>query len=256
MDREEIIRKLIRYGHLQNVQWSELSTLSIHDDRVDGAIASYRWYTGLSESVPVEEAFKVERCGCPDILPAQLNSGSGSWPTGCNPEFPKNHTVVYKVDKSRMPSYLKDTFEESWNLMTQAYANVGLMILRADVEKHFNSLVTFESGRGWLGLAIVGKGQRCSTKMWAKFDTSYGKTFGKDKLISQWAFLLAHELGHNCGLGHTRGGIMNASLINGTFHPDQWRRNDPAFPTHTRWYGGNPIEQDPIWTIPQPEHQS
>jgi len=243
-----IIEQLIHYGYLigPSSQYEDLD-----DSRVIDAIVRYRDFLQLY-TLDIHSLFQIDRCGCPDN--AVDNTGSGSWRVGCHPDWPKNHSVVYRVNKSRMPSYLNSTFEESWSLMAKAYSDIGLVVIRDDSTNNYNSLVTFEPGRGWIGLAIVGRNQTCSTRMWAKFDTRYGSSFSRDRLVNQWAFLLAHELGHNCGLGHTRGGIMNPSLINGTFHPDQWRRNDPAFSAHRRWYGGEPVlPSAPIWTIPAPE---
>jgi hypothetical protein len=244
------VDQLIQYGYLQPGEYG-----SVEDDsRVMEAIAWYREFLGVGP-LDVASLFAIDRCGCPDIMPD--NTGSGSWRAGCLPEWPRNHAAVYRVDKSRMPGYLRDTFEAAWDLMAKAYADIGLAIVRRDAGSTYNSLVTFEPGRGWIGLAIVGRNHTCGTRMWAKFDTRYGSSFSRERLLNQWAFLIAHELGHNCGLGHTRGGIMNPSLINGTFHPDQWRRSDPAFPQHRRWYGGQPlVDPAPIWSIPQPENPS
>jgi hypothetical protein len=248
MTAPAIVQQLIQYGYLPPGDYGTLD-----DSRVQEAIAHYREFLDLP-LIDVETLFSLDRCGCPDIVPDAV--GSGSWRAGCPSvsEWPNNHAAIYKVNKSRMPSYLNETFEESWVLMAKAYADVGLAIVRRDTGDTYNSLVTFEPGRGWIGLAIVGRNHTCGTRMWAKFDTRYGSSFARDRLVNQWAFLLAHELGHNCGLSHTRGGIMNPSLINGTFHADQWRRSDPAFSSHKRWYGGEPVASNPPeWSIPQPE---
>lgn len=237
------INKLIQYGYLKR-QESPYTELEIAK-----AIESFRFNMNAESTLPysIDELFSIPRCGLPD---GPLSEGSGSWRSGCHPDWPNNHSVVYRVDKSGMPSYLTATFEDSWELMAQAYANVGLVVIRDDRSSSYNSLVTFQRGSGWIGLAIVGRNQTCSTKMWAKFDNRYGSSFSRERLISQWAFLLAHELGHNCGMSHTRGGIMNPSLINGTFTEDQWK-NDIAYPTLKRYYGGEPVA--PIWSIPQPQ---
>lgn len=243
------IKQLIDYGYIP----SGVRSYS-EDDRnilVEDAIKLFRLNMNAPDGLSDEELFNIPRCGEPDY--PSIDAGSGSWPVGCNPDNPTVNSVRYYVNKSNMPSFLSETFEASWDLMRKAYANVGLEIIRSNVVSNYNSLVTFERGRGWIGLAIVGRGQRCSTKMWAKFDTRYGSSFSVERLIHQWSYLLAHEIGHNCGLSHTRGGIMNAGLINGTFNENQWNI-DIAYPTMKRWYGGSPIKAEaPIWTIPSPE---
>jgi hypothetical protein len=50
--------------------------------------------------------------------------------------------------------------------------------------------------------------------------------------------LIKHELGHNSGLGHSRGGVMNPSIINGL--PVSWK-NDPSESQLRKWYGGEPV---------------
>jgi hypothetical protein len=263
MNSPHVLKILAETNHLPsfggepNVPLSEAFSAT----QIETAIENYRWMLGAPQDLSVTELFDIPRCRVADFtgnaytdqFGALQDTGSGSWRVGCSPDWPQNHSAVYRVDKSRMPAYLRESFETAWDLMATAYANVGLVILRNDTGNVYNSLVTFEPGRGWIGLAIVGRNQTCSTRMWAKFDTSYGRNFTQDRLVNQWAFLLAHELGHNCGAGHTRGGIMNASLINGIFYPDQWRRSDPLLATLRRWYGGNPVDVAPIWTIPSPE---
>lgn len=240
------VKQLIDYGYLPS------GVLAL-DDRttfIANAIKLFRLNMGAPDGMSDEEVFNIPRCGCPDFD----TTGSGSWPKGCDPDNLNVHSALYFVDKSNMPSYLNDTFEDSWELMRKAYANIGFKVRRSNSRSNYNSIVTFQPGSGWIGLAIVGRGQTCRTRMWAKFDNRYGSTFDKMRRIYQWAFLIAHEIGHNCGMSHTRGGIMNASLINGIFYEDQWRRNDPAFSILKRYYDGNPIIEDaPIWSIPSPE---
>jgi hypothetical protein len=253
VDRELIIRKLIRYGHLQDVTWGELSTLSIHDDRVDGAIASYRWFMGLSESVPLDKAFDIERCGCPDIQPVNADAGSGSWPSGCHPEYPSNHAFAVYFTRSQMPSHWGKAFEEAWRKVRAAYADVGMVFFETSNRAKANTIVTWQRGAGWIGLAIVPRGPRCGQTIWAKYDNRYGSSFSLDQLINQLAHLMAHEFGHNMGLGHTRGGIMNPTLLSSPFTATAWR-GTPSFPTLQRYFTGVPVTPDaPIWTIPQPE---
>lgn len=252
MDRELVIRKLIRYGHLQDVTWGELSTLSIHDDRVDGAIASYRWFMGLSESVPLGEAFSIERCGCPDIQPVTADAGSGSWPSGCHPEFPSNHSFAVYFTRSGMPRHWEKAFDEAWSKVQIAYADIGMAFFETQDRSKANTIVTWERGRGWIGLAIVPRGPKCGQRIWAKYDTRYGSSFSLGQLVNQLAHLMAHEFGHNMGLGHTRGGIMNPTLLNSPFTDTAWR-GTPSFATLKRFFTGEPLDIAPIWTIPQPE---
>jgi hypothetical protein len=57
-----------------------------------------------------------------------------------------------------------------------------------------------------------------------------------------------HELGHNAGLDHSRGGVMNPSIVSGL--APSWA-GDPSEPILNRYYGGEPIEQPPV---PGPEY--
>lgn len=244
--KTEIIKLLIRYGHLRVPVDFDASRYSLETPIVQDAIFSFKQFMGVTTS-DLNKVFSIPRCGQPDF---GISASRTSWKKGCDPKFPNNHTAIYRVNKSRMPAFLKDAFEPAWELMRQAYAEIGLLVLRDDKTTKYNSLVTFEKGRGWIGLAIVGNNHTCSTRIWAKFDTIYKPS----DLVNQWARLIAHELGHNCGLSHSRGGIMNPSILPGKFTKDEWK-NDPSFNQLKSWFGGTSAEQIPIWQIPGTENE-
>jgi hypothetical protein len=221
---------LIQYGHLKK---------NHTPDDFQKALVNFRSFMEPYSNLDTDSLFEVPRCGMPDN---EIKTGSGSWKVGCH--VAGKHSALYRVDKRRMPSFLVSTFEPAWELMRQAYEEIGLSIIRDDNTEKYNSLVTFEKGRGWIGLAIVGRGHTCNTRIWAKFDTVYKP----NDLLNQWARLLAHELGHNCGLSHSRGGIMNPSILPGKFDRTAWL-NDPSYEILKRWFGIKPTTP-PIWTIP------
>lgn len=242
-----VVEQLSKYGYLPPKGHGTLNT-----NDVEEAIQRYRDFLQLPD-ISIGELFSLERCGCSDIQADQ--SGSGSWPSGCHPEYPDNHSFAVYFDLAGFPSHWKAAFNQAWELVQQAYADIGMIFFETKDRRKADTIVTWEAGRNWIGLAIVPRGPKCGQKgVWTKYDIRYGSSFALERLINQLAFLLGHEKGHNMGLSHTSGGIMNPVLINGTFHSNQWRRNDPAFPTLKRWFGGEPIVPTaPIWTIPSPE---
>ena len=236
MKHLKIKELLLSYGYLSSIQDSMNQPLD-HPLTVE-AIERYRYMMSAPDHLTYEELFAIPRCGCPDYGPDA--TGSGAWPVGCSPKWPKNHAISYQVNKSGMPSYLAPVFEDAWALMTAAYADIGLVVLREDDNPRANSLVTWQRGSGWIGLAIVPQNPRCGQRIWAKFDNRYGISLSMPSLLYQWARLLAHEIGHNNCLGHSRGGIMNPSIIGGVFTPTAWR-GDPSFPKLERFYSGEPV---------------
>lgn len=240
-------------AHLGYVPKDQALSLSLQDRQTKMAIKLYRDMMGVSSRVPVDELFAIPRCACPDFGPdagetgdvgavASANTGSGSWPVGCHPDWPNNHAMTYQVDKSNMPAFLQPVFEDAWSLCAQAAADIGMALVREDNNNRANSLITFTTSRTWIGLAIVPSSPRCSDRIWAKFAISYKPA----DLVNQWARLLAHEIGHNWGRGHSNGGIMNPSIIGGVFRPDAWR-HDVLFDWMKARFGGNPIT--PTWGI-------
>ena len=272
-----IIQKLWDYGHFRNpamptgVDESDLPGLQLHDAEVKIALRSFQEFMGADfDRLAAEEhgrigiadgefgpatarLFDVERCGHPDYEMATEEAGSGSWPNNCRSDYPGVHTFSLQFDKRGMPSYLENVIEPAFALVRQAYANMGILFLREDGNNKANTLVTWQRGAGWIGLAIVPRSPRCGERIWAKFDNNYRPS----QLLDQWARLLAHEFGHNMGMSHSRGGIMNPSITSGPFTPTAWR-GDPSEPILKRYFGGIPVniggptEPDPPPTGPCP----
>lgn len=178
------------------------------------------------------ELWSQPRCKCPDYpLDVQAATGSGNW-KGCH-NFPNFHAAKAYIDTSRMPGFLDDDFEEIWSNTVNAYDAIGLRWIRTDDKSEANTVISWERGRGWIGLAIVGQNQSCQSSIWARFDTGYNPS----NTVRMWSGLFMHELGHNAGLQHTRGGIMSSYLQS---LPASWE-NDPSRPILARKFGGKPI---------------
>lgn len=261
----DIIQLLWDTGHFRNpafpdtqvVKEADLPTLNLTSEVVKHAVQSYQDFLSptlehLSMQIhkrsaiidgeigpATKQLFTVERCGCPDYPENAAEAvGRGSWPAGCYPEYPRNHAFKVQVNKNGMPSFLQPIFEKCWDMVVSAYDDIGIRFVRADNDNKANTLVTFQSLSGsTIGLAIVpGSAPACNYRIWARFEPSYRP----NDLVNQWARLLAHEFGHNMRLQHSRGGIMNPSIIGGEFKPKAWR-GDPSESILTTYFGGVPV---------------
>jgi len=188
-----------------------------------------------------EKAFDIERCGHPDYGPevhAAVGSG-GSWARCHNVgEF---HCAKIRVNKNGLPSFLEPVFDEAMSRVFSAYNAIGLKFILTE-NNDANIEMSFVSrSNSWIGLAIVGQRESCSSNIWCKFLATYKPS----NVLNEWTTLLMHELGHNAGLQHTRGGIMNPSIVNGL--APTWA-GDPSESILKQYYGGEPIpsEQPPI----------
>lgn len=171
---------------------------------------------------------------------------SGNWPR-CHGvgDF---HCANVQVDEANLPSHVRPLFKRILAKVQLAYRQVGLLFNFYDpqgtdyltgksLEANVNIKMSFvRSSAGWIGLAIVGKGQRCGDQIWCQFLSTYTGGRTDEDIITQWVTLILHELGHNCGLSHSRGGIMNPSLITGLL--GYWALDDPSRPTLVDWFGG------------------
>lgn len=186
------------------------------------------------------ELMTMARCGHPDydetsrIAAAQ---GSGNW-RGCW-DIGNYHCAKVKF-KTAIPTFLNSIWTDIWGGVVDAYADVGLMLVRDDQATKPQIEVSFVNPSGnWIGLAIVGGGQTCqSSPIWAQFD----KNFRPSELLKDWTSLLLHEFGHNCGLQHSNGGIMNAVLIRGL--SGGWK-TDVSRPLLSTRFGGERVPFEP-----------
>jgi hypothetical protein len=261
MHDTDIIQLLWDTGHFRNpdrmtdVQEDDLKDLTLDDPVVKEAVASYQEffkdeYEGfgkltMQRSVQVDgvigpatmELFSMERCGCPDFETTAQATGSGSWPSGCHSEFPSNHAVTVSVDKRRMPRFLNDSFESIWDRVVECYADIGMALIRKDGATRPNIEFYWTNLPGsTIGLAIVPNGPGCRSAIWCRYDVGYNPR----DTFNQWARLIAHEIGHNMSLRHTRGGVMNPSILRGEFTSTAWR-GDPSERILSRYFGGEPI---------------
>jgi hypothetical protein len=267
MTPQEIIRRLWDLGHFRNpahptgVVEADLPKLKLTDRSVSIAMASYQEFmavdfdrfSAVHHNRPgvcdgdlgpaTMDLLNMERCGEPDYqMSVEEATGRGSWPANCHPDWPGVHTFTVQVDKSRMPSFLGDKndpnslFEQCFAMQRAAYADMGIVFIREDQNSKANTLVTWQRGAGWIGLAIVPNQFSCGLRIWARFDTVYQP----GKMFDQWARLLCHEFGHNMGMSHSRGGIMNPSISSGVFTSTAWR-GDPSEPILKRSFGGEPV---------------
>lgn len=202
-----------------------------------------RLNTGIGPAT--RELFEIARCGCPDygelVLPA---TGNGSW-KNCH-KIGDFHAATVYVHEDQIPSFLKPYFGEIWDLTVAAYEEIGLRFIRTDDKAAANIDFSWETKRtGWIGLAIVGRGETCGSHIWCKYSVRYQPS----DIVREITTLTEHELGHNCGLEHTRSGKMSAYIIAGL--NSSWK-GDPSEPILKRSFGGEPISPVPDPPTPKP----
>jgi len=272
MTPDQMIQELFYLGHFNNprnptgVQAQDLPTLTLNDKVVKTAVKSYQDMMGLAYDTMAlgiygraadvdgivgpltSDLFRLERCGFPDYPSVGMEAtGSGSW-GACDPKYPNDHIMYLYVNKSGMPSFLgsKDDpnsiFEQVIDMVIRAYAKVNLRIIRVDSPPGKNgSTLTFENLRGsTIGLAIVPGSFSCGMRpIWLKLNPNYKPS----AIFHQWCRLMTHELFHNCGSGHLRGGIMNPSIVGGTFEVEEILL-DVMYPRCVSYYGKGEIILD------------
>ena len=210
---------------------------------------------------------EIPRCPLPDFPPPphasfhyddpglqravetmQANAtGSGSWPA-CDPDatgLPHSFRVRI-ANPERMPSNWARSKNEIFKAVVDCYAEIGcalryLFAASGDCEilKLFQGL----SGSviGWNEFPSA---NTCNQTINGRLDTGYDP--------SDWRYqanLEAHETGHGVGLQHTRGHIMNPSIL--LVWPLTWR-GGPSESTMRRYFGGEPIKPTPPPPPPPP----
>lgn len=174
--------------------------------------------------------------------------GGGNWPS-CH-GIGNFHCATVGIDDSRLPSFLQPVWLQVLKNVRVAYAGVGLLwkFIKSGKDvltgENFSGVINTQlsfvnSSDGWIGLAIVGQNETCSSQIWCKFLATYRGGSDHAAVTTQWTTLLKHELGHNCGRGHTSGGVMNPSIVNNL--PTEWATNDPSTSWLKQQFGGVPV---------------
>ena len=178
-------------------------------------------------------ALSLPRCGAPDFSPAKAPGWEGAEAVASGP-WKRCHNVgdfhAVSVEwQNAPPASLKEkfnaqrtVFQEAMRRAVLGYAEIGLLIHFSGPGTEATTAKTpvqikasfVASSDGWIGLAVIGNnGLGCSgNQLWCRYLQSYGRNFPLEDRAHFWAVLIMHELGHNCGLGHTSGGIMNPSI--------------------------------------------
>ena len=214
---------------------------------------------GVSFTFDDEDLQKVvERMQRDGAAPAL---GDGNW-KGCWDVGPF-HSASVRVNSNGLPGFLRSHFIAVLKRVRDAYAQLGLLLHFINKESehdmltgdpwegsHYNIEFSFVGrSRGWIGLAVVGQGETCSTNIWCK----YLSTYRPQNILSEWTTLVKHEIGHNCGMQHFSGrnNVMNPSLITGL--PPEWSERDASTPWLKRRFGGEPVPLDGPGPEPDPE---
>jgi hypothetical protein len=202
-----------------------------------------------------EKLVEIPRCPLPDFAPPpnasfhyddpglqravetmQANAtGSGSWPA-CDPYAAGlPHSFRVRIDPARIPSNWKAHQADIFRAVVDCYAEIG-----AALRYLFDSTSDCEIAKRFEGLAgsVIGWNEfptpnTCNQTINGRLDTGYDP--------SDWRYqanLEAHETGHGVGLQHTRGHIMNPSIL--LIWPLSWK-GGPSHSTIARYFGGEPI---------------
>lgn len=106
---------------------------------------------------------------------------------------------------------------------------------------HQLTMTFVDRSNGWIGLAQVVQNRPCNSLHWSRYLATYLRTGSDAQIRRMWPILVLHELGHNMGTGHTRGGIMNPSILS---LAASWS-GDPLAAWLRTHYGGEPIPTRP-----------
>lgn len=275
---QQIIALLAQYGHLNHPFGDPATDIPsdpgdedyptlLSDPRVMRAVQSYQDFSALTlESLIAKhyperrsaavradgivgpataELFSLPRCGMADYSAADPMEaiGAGPWKSCHNIGNFHSCSVQFVNDP---PAWLSPLLPEICRRVQQAYDEVGLRFwftLPGEEPEHTPVQIEASfvgSSSGWIGLSLLGnRGMGCGNEgYWCKFLQTYKGGSTKEDQIQQWTTLVKHEIGHSCRYNHTRGGVMNPSIVNGL--PISWK-NDPLWDTLVADFGGVPV---------------
>lgn len=246
-----------------------IASLQMSDLNMESLVAAFhkRNFVADGDIGPAtQELVELKRCPIPDFPPPpnasfhyddpglqkavetmQENAmGSGSWPS-CDPEREGVNSFRVRIDPAKMPSAIKSYSQKALDAVVAAYAEMGCAvryILAAsgdcEIAKRFENLAG--SVIGWNEFP---QPNTCRQTINGRLDTGY---IPND--YRYWANLECHETGHGVGLQHTRGSIMNPSIL--LVWPLTWK-GSPSEASMRRYFGGEPLNPPtpPVGEVPQ-----
>ena len=181
-----------------------------------------------------------------DAKAAQAEAtGSGSWPTGCVDGHENEHAIRVNLDTSDAAQHWLDDLAVVTAASSKAYAEIGLRVIYVldGLGKEAEIAKAFESIRGGvIGWNQFPRPDFCGQTISGRLDNDYRASAHMKSILE------IHETGHGVLLEHTRGGIMNPSILDVA---PTWR-GDPHEDTLRRYFGGVPISDEPVDPPPPP----
>lgn len=162
------------------------------------------------------------------------------------------HQMAIRVNPAGMNPRVVPLWPQIMRNTQKKYAMLGLLIRFIGMDDKdlltgekwtstINSDLTFvQSSPGWIGLAILGSNEVCSSRIWLKLLAPYTGGTTDEVIIRQVGAVLAHEIGHNVYLNHTAGFLMNSSIVNDN-PVDNWLPGDPSKIKLISLYTGVPV---------------
>jgi hypothetical protein len=167
---------------------------------------------------------------------------TGSYWRGCDPQRPDIHSCVIGIDIRQAPSNFLAHQEEILEARRACAAEIGVAVRFVINPQSMDGLQQYQVYKnipgGVIGMNYFPSSNSCGKIPNGSMDSSYNP--------SDWklhANLGCHESeGHGFGFNHTRGGVMNPSIV--LVWPLTWK-GDPSWSVAQRYYGGVPIPGGP-----------
>lgn len=185
---------------------------------------------------------------------AASGTGSGSFPVpGCDQQRKNRateHSIVINLDLSRTPADTLSKIDEIILFCRKCSAEKGLAVRYtksgAKEPTHYQTWATLRGST--IGINYFPQPGTCNQVVTGQIDIG----FQASAIVM--ANLMVHEaIGHGIGLGHYRGGIMNASI--NLIDPLTWI-GDPAESKVNQYFGGQAVPLDDSVSPPPPSPES